>query len=319
MYKLLCRLHTQFISYMKVLPIIGYNSSKYDINTCKGLLLSQLGLTSDKDTRKQGFVIKKNNAYSCISTEKFRWLDLINFMSPNMSYSAFLKAYGITQKKGFFPYTFLDHISKLDFPHLPPYEAFYSDLKSANVLDMEHIAWQKNPTTSEPLTGAQEYTNLQKLWSDLGMTSLADLLCYYNNLDTKPMVEGILEMQRFYKERDLDVFKIAISIPGLARTMLMRTAQEENASFALFASKDQDLHHTVKANLVGGPSIIFNRHHKANETFIRGGKICKSVCGYDSNSMYLRALSKVSIYYFLFINCKAICRFIYLKIYSYSM
>ncbi|GMF38193.1 unnamed protein product [Phytophthora lilii] len=46
----------------------------------------------------------------------------------------------------------------------------------------------------------------------------------------------------------------------------------------------------MKANIAGGPSIIFNRYAKRNETKIRGGKVCKKIIGYDANALYLWAL-----------------------------
>ncbi|GMF17548.1 unnamed protein product [Phytophthora lilii] len=46
----------------------------------------------------------------------------------------------------------------------------------------------------------------------------------------------------------------------------------------------------MNANIAGGPSIIFNRYAKRNETKIRGGKLCKKVIGYDANALYLWAL-----------------------------
>jgi hypothetical protein len=48
----------------------------------------------------------------------------------------------------------------------------------------------------------------------------------------------------------------------------------------------------MKANIAGGPSIIFNRYAKRNETLIRGGKLCKKVIGYDANALYIWCLGK---------------------------
>ena len=53
-----------------------------------------------------------------------------------MSYSAFLKAYKIEEAKSYFPYEWFDDVSKLDYPSLPPYDAFYSELKQKNVLEI---------------------------------------------------------------------------------------------------------------------------------------------------------------------------------------
>ncbi|EGZ07880.1 hypothetical protein PHYSODRAFT_339779 [Phytophthora sojae] len=54
--------------------------------------------------------------------------------------------------------------------------------------------------------------------------------------------------------------------------------------------EEKDIYTKMKANIAGGPSIIFNRYAKRNETKIRGGRICKKIIGYDANALYLWAL-----------------------------
>ncbi|KAG2960576.1 hypothetical protein PC118_g22437 [Phytophthora cactorum] len=54
--------------------------------------------------------------------------------------------------------------------------------------------------------------------------------------------------------------------------------------------EEKDIYAKMKANITGGPSIIFNRYAKRNETKIRGGKVCKKIIGYDANALYLWAL-----------------------------
>ncbi len=40
----------------------------------------------------------------------------------------------------------------------------------------------------------------------------------------------------------------------------------------------------LKDSFVAGPSIIFNRYHVANKTYIRNGnELCKKMIGYDAN------------------------------------
>ncbi|KAG2784186.1 hypothetical protein PC129_g23769 [Phytophthora cactorum] len=51
--------------------------------------------------------------------------------------------------------------------------------------------------------------------------------------------------------------------------------------------KEKDNNGKMKANIAGGPSIIFNRCAKRNETKISGGKVCKNIIGYDANALYL--------------------------------
>ena len=119
------------------------------------------------------------------------------------------------------------------------------------------------------------------------MKTFKDFLIWYNNLDVEPFVEAISKMFEFYREKKLDLFKDGISVPGLVMRYLF---QNTDAQFSLFDEENEDLFHTFKNNIVGGPSIIFNRYHEKNVTKIRGGKICKNVVGYDANALYLWAM-----------------------------
>ena len=291
MYNALTRLHKRFVGYCKQLPVIGFNSSNYDLNLVKSHLAKALNLFDSKEN----FIVKKNNLYMCISTDKFKFLDITHYLAPGSSYSKFLKAYDASEAKSFFPYSWFDGAEKLDNPQLPPYEAFFSELKNANTLGEEFSLWEKAGSCGiPPEKGEEKYRSLQKIWRDEEMRTIKDFLIYYNNLDVKPFVEALKNFQTFYRQKELDVFKISLSIPGIARKMLFKAGQESGAVFQLFQKDDEDLHMTVKQNICGGPSIIFNRFHKADETKIRrdDGKVCKRITGLDSNSLYLFAIGR---------------------------
>ena len=210
----------------------------------------------------------------CISTPSFRFLDILNFLAQGLSYSKFLKAFGTEEGKGFFPYEWLDDVTKLQHPELPPYEAFYSTLKQGYMCSPE------------------EYEYLQTVWENQNMQTVQDLLVWYNNLDVIPFVEAVTKMQHFYSSKGLDMFKVSISVPGLARRILFDKAGD--TKFALVDKDNQDLYYLIKKNIVGGPSIIFHRHHKKDETFIRGNpdKPCKTIEGFDCNALYLWAIGQ---------------------------
>ena len=38
----------------------------------------------------------------------------------------------------------------------------------------------------------------------------------------------------------------------------------------------------LKNNIMGGPSIIFNRYQEVNKTLKRGNKLCKNIIGFDA-------------------------------------
>jgi hypothetical protein len=277
-------LHKSIISYLEKLqkklekycfevPVLGFNSARYDINLIKSSILKQLEVDKDADH----FVVKKNNSYTCISNGSFKFLDISQFLSPGTSYSNFLKSFDVKEEKGFFPYEYLSSIEKLEETSLPPITAFWSSLKNKNVLDDGVNSIQEN------------YSKLQNVWREEDMKTFKDFLIWYNNLDVGPFVTAVKRLCQFYFDKGVDLFKETISVPGVARKLLFREARKQKAVFSLPNKDNEDLFHCINDNIVGGPSIVFNRFHKKDETFIRNDlKIpCKKIIGFDANALYL--------------------------------
>ena len=126
-----------FLLYCKQISVTAFNSAKYDLNLVKAKLAKHLNL----DTAEKPFTVKKNNAYMCISNDQFKFLDICQYLAPGSSYSKFLVAFQIEEKKSYFPYQWFDHVDKLNYTELPPYEAFHSDLKKGNVLALDLQNW----------------------------------------------------------------------------------------------------------------------------------------------------------------------------------
>ncbi|VDI68728.1 Hypothetical predicted protein [Mytilus galloprovincialis] len=243
-------LYGQLEGYMTQIPVLGFNSGKYDINLIKQKLAMFLDMHVEED---RPFVVKKNNTYACISSKYYKFLDVMQFLAPGTSYAKFLKAYQVEEQKGFFPYEWFDDPEKLNHPELPPHEAFYSSLKQTNI-------------------SPENYQFCVNVWRDNNMSTFEDFLVWYNNRDVGPFVTAVERLQTFYFKKNIDIFKIAISVPGITRRMLFQTAKEAGANFALFDKQNKDLYKVFKDNIIGGPSIIFTRYHKAGETRIRVGR-----------------------------------------------
>ena len=62
----------------------------------------------------------------------------MNFLGGATSLDSFLKAYKTSETKWFFPYEWFDHPDKLQNSQRPPYDAFYSKLRSCNPLEAEY-------------------------------------------------------------------------------------------------------------------------------------------------------------------------------------
>ena len=171
-------LYRQMKTYMSQVPVIGFNSAKYVLNLIKRCLAKYLGIHQGNNA----FVVKRNNTYMCIATESLKFLDMSQFLAPGSSYSSFLKAYHITQQKGYFPYEWLDDINKLEFTTLPSLEDFYSQLNGSNITE-------------------EEYTYCHQVWRDHKMTTFRDFLVRYNYLDVAPFVQAVEKFQQFYFQK----------------------------------------------------------------------------------------------------------------------
>ena len=264
-------LKKEFDRYLRQIPVLGFNSGKYDLNLIKRHIMAYISYTYKQN---EIFTIKRNNTYISIAVPDMKFLYITNYLAAGCSYSKFLKAYGCEISKGIFPYEWLDSPSKLDDPYLPPPEAFYSKLSGTN-----------------PIQTDEDYDHLKDIWSRNNMKTFKDYLMYYNNLDTGPFVIALTNFIDIYKQEGIDIFKDYVTLPGVARKMLYESS---GSKFSLINKENADLYYTMKKNIVGGPSIIFSRYHEKDVTNIKNidNNLCKAVVGYDCNGLYSYAIKQ---------------------------
>ena len=137
----------QLFRWLHKLPVIGFNSGKYDLNMIKRSFVPLL-------ISNNAAVIKRQNTYMCLYTDKLKFVDICNYLAPGYSYDKYLKAYGCELQKGHFPYEYMDGIGKLEDRALPPQAAFYSQLKSEEISDADYArcqaVWHDNQMTTDP-------------------------------------------------------------------------------------------------------------------------------------------------------------------------
>ena len=257
-------LENQLQVWLHQLPVVGFNSGRYDLNAIKRFFVPLL-------IHNKAAVIKRQNTYMCLSTDKLKFVDICNYLAPGVSYDKYLKAYGCELQKGHFPYEYMDDLQKLEDRVLPPQSAFFSRLKNEGISN-------------------DDYARCQAVWRDNGMETLREYLIWYNNRDVTPFLDAISKQFAFYRDRDIDMFKDGISVPGLSLLHLFNDLPNDT-NFVTFNRTNSDLHKLVKDNIVGGPAIIFHPYHEKNVTRIRGGgETCRSIVGYDANALYLWAI-----------------------------
>ena len=250
------------------LTVVGFNSGKYDLNVLKDILIPYLVHTEGIQS-----VIKRDHAYLALKSGPLKFVDISNFLAPGTSYTQFLEAYNRKGEKGHFPYEYIRSVSQLEERQLPPREEFKS--------------WLKNSELSE-----EEYAVCQRAWEEKNMKTLRDFLVWYNNLDVEPFLKALEKMEQFWCERNIDMLKDAISLPGLAFRFVMGFLRNQRLHLSSFHT--EDLYNLFKDNMVGGPAIIFHRYAEANKTFVRDNreKPVQKIVGYDANALYLWALTQ---------------------------
>ena len=222
----------------------------------------------------------------------------MNFLGGATSLDSFLKAYKTSETKRFFPYEWFDHPNRMQNTELPPYDAFYSKLRSCNTLEAEntnYVNLLKNGLTTEqaviklklsrpPPNGIEKYHYLQQIWKQEQMTSFKGILRWYNNKDVVPILEAMQKMIAFYHDKDIDMLKLGCTLPNLANICLHKST---DAKFYPCTEGDKDLLEKRREDIVGSPSIVFTRKAVVDETFIRKStNICKSIVGIDASQLY---------------------------------
>ena len=254
----------QLLGWLRQLPVIGFNSGKYDLNMIKRSFVPLL-------ISNNAAVIKRQNNLMCLYTDELKFVDICNYLAPGVSYAKYLTAYGCELGKGHFPYEYMDDLQKLEDRVLPPQSAFFSQLKNEGISDAD-------------------YARCQAVWHDNQMKTMRDFLVWYNNRDVIPFLQAIDKQFAFYQQHNIDMFKDGISVPGLSLLHLFNDLPNDTY-FTVFNRTNSDLHELVKDNIVGGPAIIFHRYHEKDVTKIRGGgETCRSIVGYDANALYLWAI-----------------------------
>ena len=229
----------EIVKWFYQVPVLGFNSGHYDLKLIRQHFIPLLA--QDPGT----FAAEKNGRIMFIKTPKFKFLDVLNYLGPGITYEKWVKTYGATLAKSWLPYEWFDSPDKLDFPGLPPYMAWYSKLKGEYVLTLK------------------EYDDCHRIFKERGMQTFGDWLEYYNNLDVAPFLEALQKMKEFYTSLGIDILKDAVSLPGVSEKYILRKTLQPRWGYKPpeLYSPNKEAYAMLKAAVVGGPSLVFTRKH----------------------------------------------------------
>ena len=104
----------KILQWFNQVPVLGFNSGHYDLKLIRKYFVPLMA--QDKDV----FAAEKNGRIMLINTPKFKFLDVMNYLAPGITYDKWVKTYGATLAKSWLPYEWFDSADKLDYLGLPP-------------------------------------------------------------------------------------------------------------------------------------------------------------------------------------------------------
>ena len=283
--------------FVEIMPVLGFNSSGYDIPLIKKHLFDVLATETDVRLEDDIFFIKKTSRYVQVKIEDAHnggllFLDTMQCLAPGFSLDVFIKSFGDKNsllQKSYFPYEYIDCYERLEERTMPPYEAFYSTLTQENKLNSELKEWKlKNnipllqsvaDIRDRPLSGQEKHKQLCDMWSEKGWTCIRDYLRYYNTQDVIPFLIATLNYAKQLSKKRVDMFRDGMSLPGLAKQILLKHLPANMC----FHISNPEIYAAIQKSEVGGQSIIFTRKNSENHPNIKG---------FDANALYLSCLSK---------------------------
>ena len=282
-------------------PVLGFNSGMYDINAIKRDFVKHM-----TNKTKDIFVARNGNKHVFLSTPNFKFLDVMSYLAPGLSFDKWCKANNCEAKKLFLDYENLDSYEKLSHVGPVEYKNFYSSLHHKMTISFE------------------EYEEYKMEYKKRGCVTQKDWLREYNLNDVIPFKEALEKTREMYYPDKIDILKDAVSIPGVSMMYVLNKYQKikKKGDPGLFAPGKYCAHRCnkvcnkvfckkchqimyncktcdknkiyklLKTGMVGGPSIIFMRYAEMGKTNIRSHKYkfpknCVRIVGYDANGLYL--------------------------------
>ena len=306
------KLRQKFDDWCRQLLVVGFNSNFYDLNLIAGTLLRHFndiqpfkapgGLhsrvkTDESDThtnRQYGYdktyeqdvfvsVLKRDtHRWLALTTTKLKFVDIKEFLPPNTSLSKFMKCYLDGEEgKAWFPYSLLTSPDDFDRQGFPKYEDFYSSLKNQNTLD---------DGTKDENVGRANHAKLKAIWDEQGMTTLSDLLKYYQMQDCIPFYKAVHKMRSMYLDLGCGDCFDYLTASSLSYNYVI---SKSNGYLYTTPEYLQDWHQVLLQNVVGGyTSLLDQAYAEAGVTPVRenvfgtSAEISRIIQVWDYNSLY---------------------------------
>ena len=223
--------------------------------------------------------MKQGNCYRLISFDSIRIKDILNFTAP-CSLSKYLVQWNAKEAKGIFPYQFFKSVEHLNATtEFPLFDDFYSSLKGdVSVEDYESAKQLFDSRRSLPTTDPNHWSGMR------------DYLQYYNQMDTKPLVEAIVNSFEAFSHHFDVAPNRSFSLPSMAYQSMFNLYDGSLPLSYSFRQKDDQIRQLFRNNAIGGLTTCSHRHINLsdnggphNSRFAPDGNRFSSVSFWDFN------------------------------------
>ena len=285
----LCKLcNTRLRLKRNVLPVIFHNFKNYDahllikegVGKLKHWKLSVIAQSKEKFMSMRARVpVGKSKTGKTIYFE-IAFLDSYQFMSSSLATLANnLDSLPLTQKlrqefpnlsdaliarKGVFPYSYFDSLSKLNETCLPPRSDFKNDL-------------------TEEECSEEDYAHAQKAWGEFHCKTFGDFMLAYLKLDVYLLADVFEEFRRMSLQQDGLEPTQFVSLPGLSFLSAFKMTAE-----TIHLLLDPDLYNLFERGIRGG--LTFVNKHRVKTKIINEGQNKIILLYIDQNNLYGQAL-----------------------------
>ena len=214
-----------------------------------------------------------------------RFLDSAGFMNTSLANlvknlddenfaqtkKVFKDKWKLFQRKGVFPYEWLDSTEKFKETSLPEKEAFFSQLVGKGISD-------------------DEWEHANRVWTEMGMKNMGEYHDAYLKADVTELADVMEEFRKVCRTNyGLDPAWY-YTAPGLAWDSALKTSQVE-----LELLNDPEMLLFYERGIRGGVSTIFHRRAQANNKYMKDFDKTKPsvfVPYWDANGLYAWAMSQ---------------------------
>ncbi|XP_067123678.1 uncharacterized protein [Centruroides vittatus] len=259
------------------IPVVLHNFSGYDSH----LILKDI---TKKYISSLSIVPINMEKYTTYSLDCFKFLDSYQFLNASLNkltdnlvqskydFPIFKQFFSdnknsyLLKRKGVFPYSWFNNISKLNNTSLPDKKYFYNDLTRSHIssedYDLARLVWKA--------FNCKKFSDYLQLYQFVDTILLADIFTNFRNLSLK-----------YY---DLDPLHFLTS-PHLTFTAGLKMAKIELQLFT-----DLDMYLFVESGLRGGLSLVSKRFSRANNPYVSQtydkSKPHSYIVMIDSNNLY---------------------------------